>query len=140
MIKFKRLTRTATIPTRGTPGSAGLDLYSDHSIEIHPGQAVTINTNVAVQIPAGHVGLIWPRSGLAARHGLDVLAGVIDADYRSRIGVVLINHGVRPVTLKKGDRVAQMIIQPVAMLEPVEVESLDETVRGAGGFGSTGVA
>lgn len=100
-----------------------------------------IPTGIAVAIPTGHVGLVAPRSGLAARHGISVVngPGVVDAGYRGEVNAILINHGVDSVTLCRGDRVAQMVVVPVSTLETVEVEQLPDTDRGQGGFGSSGV-
>jgi len=137
-LPVKRLHPDAQLPTRGTPESAGLDLYAYERIAtISPGKRLLIKTGVSVAIPDGHVGLIWPRSGIAVKHGLDVLAGVIDADYRGEIRVALINHGNEAVRICRGSRVAQLLIKPVAMLTPVDAEELPDTERGAGGFGST---
>lgn len=143
-MKFKKLTETATIPTRGTPQSAGLDLYSDEMKRIPSGDFQLVPTNVAVELPEGTVGKVCPRSGLAVKHGIDVLdgigilAGTIDADYRKGIGVVLINHGEDLLRIEPGDRIAQLVVQPVDMSEPEEVYELDSTQR-TGGWGSTGV-
>jgi dUTP pyrophosphatase len=93
---------------------------------------------VHVQIPPGHVGLVWPRSGLAMRHGIDTLAGVIDSDYRGEVRVILVNHGTEPVRIEAGDRIAQLLIQAVLRATFVRAESLDDSARGPGGFGSTG--
>lgn len=134
----KRLTDTAKLPTRGTAGAAGLDLYADCDLLLTPGFWSPVSTGIAVAIPDGYVGLIWPRSGLAVQHGIDVLAGVIDSDYRGEIKAVLINHGPESIRIHPGDRIAQLLIQPVAMFEPVEAKSLPDTERGNGGFGHTG--
>jgi dUTP pyrophosphatase len=98
-----------------------------------------VPTGIQISIPAGHVGLVWPRSGLALRSGLDTLAGVVDSDYRGEVGVVLINHGREPVTIRRGERIAQLLIQPIVAAEFVRADRLEPTDRGAGGFGSTGV-
>ena len=137
-LAIKRLTTTAKLPTRGSEHAAGLDLYAAHGETILGRRHRIIGTGISVAIPGGHVGLIWPRSGLAARYGLDVLAGVIDADYRGEIRVVLANHGQIDVDIEAGERIAQLLIQPITMLEPIEAE-LDDTDRGQSGFGSTGV-
>jgi len=137
-LPVKRLHPDAQLPTRGTPESAGLDLYASNPATIPPGKRVVVGTSIAAAIPVGHVGLIWPRSGLAVKHGLDVLAGVIDADYLGEIGVVLVNHGDKTVEVREGDRIAQLLVQPVAMVQPVDVEEFMETLRGTGGYGSTG--
>lgn len=138
MIKVKLLNEKAKAPKQGTPGSAGLDLYAtDHAI-ISPGAHVKIPTGVAVQIPGDHAGFIWPRSGLATKHGFDLLAGLVDSDYRGEIHVCGINHGDQAIEIHPGDRIAQLVVGPVMTL--IEVcENLDDPKTRAGGFGSTGV-
>ena len=128
----------ATIPTRGSEHAAGLDLYADHGDTINPGERALIGTGIAIALPLFTAGLIWPRSGLATKQGVDVLAGVVDADYRGEVRVALINHGAEPVDIEPGDRIAQLLIQPLAMVDVEEVDELPETVRGDGGFGHTG--
>ena len=127
----------ATIPTRGSEYAAGLDLYADHGDTINPGERVLIGTGIAIALPPFTAGLIWPRSGLATKQGVDVLAGVVDADYRGEVRVALINHGAEPVDIEPGDRIAQLLIQPLAMVDVEVVDELPETARGDGGFGST---
>lgn len=128
-------------PTRATDGSAGFDIYALESGEIRPGAHVLMRTGVHCAIPRGWVGIVKPRSGLAVRHGVDILAGVIDSDYRGEIHVALINHtepgAAPPLEIKAGERIAQMIVVP-AMMESTVVDDLPETDRGSGGFGSTG--
>jgi dUTP pyrophosphatase len=138
IIKFKRLSQDAQIPTRATAGSAGFDIYSNGFYLIKPQVRCLLDTDIAMQLPEGWWGELKPRSGLAAKHGLDVLAGVIDSDYLGEIKVSLINLGEHDVEIKKGDRIAQLIIQRYES-EWVEVEELHSTDRGNGGFGSTGV-
>jgi deoxyuridine 5'-triphosphate nucleotidohydrolase len=138
-LPVRRLHPDARLPTRGSEHAAGLDLRAAISVDLPKGCRVVVPTELSVEIPEGHVGLIWPRSGLAIKQGIDVLAGVIDADYRGEIGVVLINHGTEPVSIRGGDRIAQLLIQPVVMADPIELVALSETERGAGGFGSTGI-
>jgi dUTP pyrophosphatase len=138
MIKIKLLHEQAKPPVRSTDGAAGLDLYALLPVEIWPGAQVSIPTGIAVAIEPGWYGRIAPRSGLAARHGLNVHAGVVDADYRGELHVCLINHGDGRVEIRPGDRIAQLIIERCWMGEPEVVASLDDTDRGAGGFGSTG--
>lgn len=128
------------LPARASVGAAGMDLRASESRYIEPGKRCIVPTGLSVAIPQGNVGLIWPRSGLAVKHGIDVLAGVIDADYRGEIGVVLVSHGDEPFVVNPGDRIAQLLIQPVVPAVLIQVDSLDETERGAGGFGSTGAA
>ena len=137
MIKTKKLTSTATIPTRGSEQAAGLDLYADGNSVVKAGTHAIIPTGVAVAIPDGYCGQVWPRSGVSVRYGVDVLAGVIDSDYTGEIKVVL-QAGAHDFEISQCDRVAQLLIVPVSMLQCVEVGSLDDTGRGAGGFGSTG--
>ena len=138
MIKTKRLTKTATIPTRGSEQAAGLDLYADNDHTVLPNCVSVVPTGIAMAIPDGFVGLVWPRSGLACKHGVQTLAGVIDSDYRGEIKVALTTCHRTSFSVASGDRIAQMLIVPVSMLQCTEVDSLDDTARGAGGFGSTG--
>lgn len=138
-IYFKRLDAAAVLPSRGSADAAGYDLASVRVMKIQSGERAIVPTGLAVSIPAGSVGLIWPRSGLAVKHGIDVLAGVIDCDYRGEIGVVLVNHGSDPFTILVGDRIAQLLVQPFAALPVCEVSDLTKTHRGECGFGSTGV-
>ena len=136
-IKFKRLDKQATIPRRATAGSAGFDVFSNGHYTIKPNVRCLLDTGIAMQLPNDYWGELKPRSGLAAKHGLDVLAGVIDADYTGEIKVSLINLGEHDVEIKAGDRIAQLIIQRYES-DWMEVEEFDDTERGAGGFGSTG--
>ena len=138
MIKVKKLTSTAIIPTRGSEQAAGLDLYADNEHTVLPNCVSVVPTGIAMAIPDGFVGLVWPRSGLACKHGVQTLAGVIDSDYRGEIKVALTTCTKTTVRINKGDRVAQLLIMPVSMLQCIEVNSLDDTERGDGGFGSTG--
>ncbi len=126
------------LPEYASASAAGADLRASQTVTLAPGARALVSTGVRVALPDGHVGLIWPRSGLAVRHGLDTLAGVIDADYRGEVRVALVNHGSEPLTLEAGERIAQLLIQPVARATFVRVDALDETARGAAGFGSTG--
>ena len=137
-LKFQKLDDDAKLPTRGSAKSAGLDLYSIEEVTLAPGERAAVKTGLVVAIPEGFYGRIGPRSGLAVKHGIDTLAGIVDADYRGEILCAIINLGQETVTLKKGERIAQLIIESIITLEPVWAESLDETKRGAGGFGSTG--
>lgn len=134
------LTEGAVRPTRGSAQAAGLDLYSTISTTLYPGQRQRMPTGIAVAIAPGYAGLICPRSGIADQHGITVLnsPGIVDSDYRGEIGVLLINHGSAPHNIKAGDRIAQLVIVPVAMPNLVEVNQLPPTRRGSGGFGHTG--
>jgi dUTP pyrophosphatase len=137
-LEFMRLHAGAKLPTRGSLRSAGLDLYSIENLTIPARGRASIRTGLAVSIPQGFYGRVAPRSGLAVRHGLDVLAGVIDSDYRGELICALINHGDEAVGIEAGTRVAQLIIESIATPEPVWSDDLSETGRGHGGFGSTG--
>lgn len=137
-LHFKRLHPEARLPTRGSAHAAGLDLYAVERVTIEPGGRATVRTGIAVAVPRGFYGRVAPRSGLAVRHGLDVLAGVIDADYRGEILCPLVNHGREPFEIEPGARVAQLVVEAIATPQPVWAEDLEETDRGAGGFGSTG--
>ncbi|HEX8282388.1 MAG TPA: dUTP diphosphatase [Pyrinomonadaceae bacterium] len=135
---FKRLHPAARLPTRGSAGAAGLDLYAVERVTVGPGARAAVRTGLAAAIPTGFYGRVAPRSGLAVRHGIDVLAGVIDSDYRGEILCALVNHGREPFEVEPGARVAQLVVEAIATLEPAWAEDLEETARGAGGFGSTG--
>lgn len=153
MLPTKLLTTTATVPTRGSEDAAGLDLYLDFGMqfpdmipsEFHEnrftmtrGGHATLHTGIAVAIPKGYYGLISPRSGLANRNGIQVLGGVIDADYRGELMIMLKNGPYLDAFFSHGDRIAQMVILPVSMIAPALVAELPETERGDGKFGSTG--
>jgi dUTP pyrophosphatase len=135
----KRSSEYATIPTRGSFYSAGLDLYSAVTTVLYPSERMPVETHIHIAVPEGMYGRIAPRSGIAVKHGIDVLAGVIDPDYRGEVKVVLINHGKENFFIRKGDRIAQLILEKVSMENPVEVRDLPNTERGDSGFGSTGV-
>jgi dUTP pyrophosphatase len=126
------------LPEYATTGAAGADLRASGAVEIPPGGRAAVPTGLRVQIPRGHVGLVWPRSGLAVRHGIDTLAGVIDSDYRGEVRVVLVNLGPEPFSIAPGERVAQLLLQRVERAAFVAAPELEETERGGGGFGSTG--
>lgn len=138
VLEFKRIDERAVLPTRGSELSAGLDLYSIEDITIGPKQRVLAKTGLAVAITPGHYGRIAPRSGLAMKHGLDVLSGVIDSDYRGEIGCLLYNTGDEPIHLPAQTKMCQLIIEKIELPTAVWIDDLDETVRGSGGFGSTG--
>lgn len=137
-IKFQKLHSKAVLPVRSSRNACGLDIHSVEEITIESGQRVAVRTGLAVAIPIGFYGRMAPRSGLALKVGVDVLAGVIDADYRGEILCLLINLGKNDFKIKVGDRIAQLIIEKVALLDPVWSEKLDETERNQAGFGSTG--
>lgn len=147
-LRFLRLADNPDLPLPeyATPGAAGFDFRAcvpaDAPVTIPPGGRALISTGFAVAAPPGWELQVRPRSGLAVKHGVTVVnaPGTVDSDYRGTVGVCLINHGAEPFTVNRGDRIAQGIVAPVAQAAMVEVENLDETTRGAGGFGSTGVA
>ena len=138
ILSFKKLDQRATLPTRGSRASAGLDLYSIEAVSLEPGQRVIARTGLAVAIPEGFYGRLAPRSGLATKKGLDVLAGVIDADYRGEIGCLLQNAGQEKIELAENSKVCQLIIEKIITPPAGWAEDLDDTERGPGGFGSTG--
>jgi len=132
------VTGPGTSPEYGSEAAAGADLRAREAAVLDPGARAAIPTGIHLRIPPGHVGLVWPRSGLAVRHGIDTLAGVIDSDYRGEVRVVLVNHGSEPFRIEPGDRIGQILIQKVERVAYARAEALDETQRGEGGFGSTG--
>jgi dUTP diphosphatase len=135
---FKRLHPDARLPARGSTHAAGLDICSVERVTLAPGGRAAVRTGLAVAIPEGFYGRVAPRSGMAVRHGIDVLAGVIDADYRGEILCALVNHGSEPFEIEPDARIAQLIVETIATPEPAWADDLEETERGAGGFGSTG--
>lgn len=140
-LPLQRLHPDAVRPAYAHPGDAGMDLVSVEQVTLRPGQRHAVATGWAMAIPDGWVGLVHPRSGLALRAGLTVAnaPGTIDAGYRGEVKVILVNHGAEPVRIEVGQRVAQLLLQQVGAATVVEVEHLDSTTRGSGGFGSTGV-
>lgn len=141
-IPIKRLDPGLPLPQRAHRGDAGVDLHAAESLTLAPGERALVGTGIALALPLGTVGLVHPRSGLAAKHGLTVVntPGTIDADYRGEIKVCLLNTDrENPFDVERGMRIAQLVIQRVELVDFVEVEELDETMRGDGGYGSTGV-
>ncbi len=140
-VLLHRLDPDLPAPAYEHPGDAGLDLRAREDVELAPGERALVPTGIAIALPAGTVALVCPRSGLAARHGVGLVnaPGVIDAGYRGEIAVILVNHDpTTPVRLSRGDRIAQLVIQPVLRAEVIDVEVLPGSHRGSGGFGSTG--
>jgi dUTP pyrophosphatase len=140
-LRVSRLSDNARLPTRAHPGDAGLDLHSAEAARLEPGARATVGTGIKVEIPEGHAGLVLPRSGLAARHGIALVnaPGLIDSGYRGEIRVLLLNTDrAEPFEIEPGDRIAQLVISPLADAEPVEVAELAESARSGGGFGSSG--
>nr|XP_033775424.1 deoxyuridine 5'-triphosphate nucleotidohydrolase, mitochondrial isoform X3 [Geotrypetes seraphini] len=138
MLRFVKLSENACAPTRGSAKAAGYDLYSAYDYMIPAMDKAVVKTDIQIALPSGCYGRVAPRSGLAAKHFIDVGAGVIDEDYRGNVAVVLFNFGKESFKVKRGDRVAQLICERICYPELEELEGLDETDRGAGGFGSTG--
>lgn len=140
-VNFVRLDEELPVPTMAHIGDAAVDLHSRIDVLLEPGDRAAIPTGLAVAIPAGFAGLVLPRSGHARRSGIGVVngPGLIDSGYRGEINVLLINHGREDVAFGWGDRIAQLAIVPVPTITWVEVDTLDETARGEGGFGSTGI-
>ncbi len=138
VLRFKQLDPRATLPKRGSALAAGLDVCSIEDLSVGPKQRVMVRTGLAVAIPSGFYGRIAPRSGLAAKNGLDVLAGVIDSDYRGELCCLLYNTSDEPINLPAGSKICQLIIEQIITPEAAWANDLDETARGAGGFGSTG--
>jgi dUTP pyrophosphatase len=140
-LAIRRLRAEAVLPGRAYPGDAGLDLVACEPLVIEPGERAVVGTGIAVAIPEGYAGLVVPRSGLAARHGIAIVnaPGLIDSGYRGELRVVLVNTGrEESFNVEPGMRIAQLVLVPVAATEPVEVEALPETERGRAGFGSSG--
>ena len=136
-----KLREGARLPTRANDGDAGLDLYAIEPAILGPGDRVSVGTGIAVEIPPGHAGLVLPRSGLAARHGITLVnaPGLIDAGYRGEVRVLLLNTDRSGLfEVEPGDRIAQLVITPFAAAEPLEVAELGVSARGSGGFGSSG--
>jgi len=141
-MRVMKLRPDAEIPVRATPGAAGLDLRAclDAPITLAPGARALVPTGIAIALPPDHEGQVRPRSGWAAKHGVTVLnaPGTLDEDYRGEVKVILVNLGDEPFVIAHGERIAQLVVAPVTKVELEEVSSLDDTARGAGGFGSTG--
>lgn len=138
LIKFKKLNKNAKLPEYAHPGDAGLDLYSCEEKILKPGERYNFGSGLAVEIPKNYVGLIWEKSGLALNEGVISLGGVIDSGYRGEIGLALMNSGKQKVKIEKGQKIAQLLIQPVINARIKEVNNINNTSRGKGGFGSTG--
>jgi dUTP pyrophosphatase len=140
-LRVAKLKDEAKIPARAHDGDAGLDLYACEAAHLGPGERWSVGTGVAVEIPDGHAGLVLPRSGLARDHGIALVnsPGLIDAGYRGEVRVLLLNTDpAETFRIEPGDRIAQLVVVPIAVADPVEVEALAESGRGDGGFGSTG--
>ena len=142
-VLITRLDPELPLPSYAKPGDAGADLYSRIDLELAPGERAMVPTGIAIALEPGYVALVHPRSGRAAKEGLGMVnaPGTVDAGYRGELQVILINQdSMNPISIKRGERIAQLVIQPVIRAELIEVESLPGTNRGVGGFGSTGKA
>ena len=140
-LRITKLRDGALVPTRAHEGDAGLDLYACEAAHIGPGERWGVGTGVAVEIPAGHAGLVLPRSGLAREHGISLVnsPGLIDSGYRGEVRVLLLNTDpAETLRVEPGDRIAQLLLTPIALADPVEVAALSDSARGEGGFGSSG--
>lgn len=145
IFKVRRLRESAKLPFRATEGSAGMDLYAciDSPVTLGAGEKAVIPTGIAIELPSAELAaFVFARSGLAIKHGIGLLngVGVIDSDYRGEICVGVVNQLAEPYTIAPDERIAQLVIMPVSLITPVEAQSLDDTARGEGGFGSTGKA
>lgn len=138
VLPFKKLDPNSILPTRASESAAGLDLYSIEAVYLDPNQRSLVRTGLAVAIPDGYYGRLAPRSGLATKKGIDVLAGVIDSDYRGEIQCLLHNTGNESIELPAQTRICQLIIEKIITPTPQWADDLTETIRGGGGFGSTG--
>lgn len=140
ILKIKKLSKSATIPSYSHPGDAGLDIFAVEPSQLQPGEVKLIKVGIAIELPPNTEAQIRPRSGLALKHQVTVLntPGTIDEGYRGEVGVILINHGKTLFEVTPGMKVAQLVVKPVLHVDIIEVESLSETKRGEGGFGSTG--
>ena len=139
-LRVKRLTPSATVPKRAHPGDAGLDLCADVDVDMAPGDTCLVSTGLSLELPPGTEAQVRPRSGLALKHSVTVLntPGTIDEGYRGEVGVILINHGRTVFEVRRGMKVAQLVLQPTVAVDVTETQTLSETHRGEGGFGSTG--
>lgn len=133
-----KLSKDAIIPKRGSEYAAGLDLYSPISCTIQPLQRILVKLDIAIELPSGTFGHVLPRSGLALKYGIHIGAGVIDEDYRGNVGVLMFNFGSEPYTFFAGDRIAQLVVKSYERVDIIENDTLEESQRGDGGFGSSG--
>ena len=137
-LQVQKLDKEAKLPSYAYKGDAGMDIYSIENIDVSPGEKVAVHTGLRLAIPQGYAGFVWDKSGLAVKHHLKTMAGVIDSNYRGELQVVLTNLGKENYHIEKGSKIAQLIISPIASFEIEEAEIVDETERGEGGFGSSG--
>ncbi len=138
-IKFKKLNSNAIIPSFGRAGDAGMDIYCDADVVVAPKKIIAVSTGISMELPSGFVALVWDRSGLALKNGIKTMGGVLDSGYRGEIKIIMTNLSDEKLEIKKGSRVAQMLIQKYEVLDIEVVEELSGSERGEGGFGSSGV-
>lgn len=141
-LPVKRIDPGLPLPSYAHEGDAGLDLYSSQDVVLQPFERALVGTGIAVAIPPGHAGFVQPRSGRALKDGLSLpnTPGLIDSHYRGEVKVIVVNlDPVQPLRISRGERIAQLVVQPVATCDPVDVDELDQTLRGEGGFGSSGI-
>ena len=138
-IKIKRLVQDAKLPQYANENDAGMDFFSNEEHLLKPGERKAVSTGISMAIPAGFVGLIRDKSGIAFKHGLKTMAGVVDSGYRGEVKIVIKNLSDKDYLIEKGNKIAQMLIQPIVQKELLEVTDLDDTQRGEGGFGSSGL-
>lgn len=139
LLKIKKLTPEAKLPSYAHSGDAGMDIFSSEKIILNPNEIKSISTGIAIALPKNNVGLVWDKSGIATHHHIHCLAGVIDESYRGEIKITMINLGKNPFIIEKNQKIAQLLIQPIIYAGIEEVLELDETERGEKGFGSTGL-
>ena len=141
-VKFRRIDPSAELPTYAHPGDAGMDIRSIEELSIAPGSRALVHTGLVMMLPPGYEAQVRPRSGLALKNGVTVLntPGTIDEGYRGEIGVILANFGTEPFKVERGAKIAQIVIAPCTRASIVECETVDDTARGTGGFGSTGLS
>ncbi|MBP9727807.1 MAG: dUTP diphosphatase [Candidatus Moranbacteria bacterium] len=137
-LEIKKLQPDALLPARAHHDDAGLDLYANETLTLEPGMRRTVKTGIALAIPTGYVGLIWDKSSIPHKWGVKTMGGVIDASYRGEVGVIMVNLSEDPYIVEKWAKISQLLIQKVELPEVCEVSELDDTIRGEGGFGSTG--
>lgn len=138
-VEIQKLEKQARLPEYAHPGDAGMDVFAFENLALEPGERGMVRTGVAMKVPEGYVGLVWDKSGRAVKEGLTTMAGVIDSGYRGEVQIVILNTSTEAITIEAGQKVAQILIQPVICGMIQEVSQLDDTSRGDNGFGSTGV-
>lgn len=138
-LRIKKLHPDAKIPSYAHPGDAGMDVFALESLTLTPGERGLVRTGISLEFPEGYVLLVWDKSGISTKHGIKTLAGVIDSGYRGEIQIGVVNLGQEAFTFEKGNKVAQILVQPIVNAEIQEVEYLADSSRGEDGFGSTGI-